>query len=520
MSLGRSPRQEDLLRSTRSACEARLGPKSIFRLLARDCHRLFPDDDFADLFSGRGRDCIPPRIVAVVMILQRLHGLSDREGVDAFAFDLRWKYAAGALDFDHPGFVHTVLVDMRERLRRSARPNRIFEASLAVAKEAGLVGRKRILDSTALYDAVATQDTVTMIRAAIRGLLRVLDASRQAEVRAVLERDDDYKGAGKPVCDWDDIAAREALVDALAQDGIAALSRLAGTPLDAKQNEAADLLSTVLGQDLERGDDGTFRIVRGVAPDRVISTVDPQARHGHKTASRGFDGYKAHVAVDGESEIIVATEVTAGNVGDGSATESLIGDELDAEKKAEGERAPLEVYGDASYGTADVVERLEDVGAQVNVKVQPASPPRAGLYSQDAFSIDTDAGTACCPAGVVVQLGRRSDGSGVADFRASCPTCPLRQRCTTSRVGRQLKIHPKYKTIARHRALQRSPEWRARYRATRPKVERKIGHLMRRKHGGRRARVRGCHKVGLDFAMLAAAANLARLAALGVVVAR
>ena len=91
------------------------------------------------------------------MVLQRLEGLSDREAVERFAFDLRWKYAAGGLDFDYPGFVHTVLVDMRARLRNSERPNRIFEAVLGIAKQAGLVGRNRVLDSTALYDAVATQ---------------------------------------------------------------------------------------------------------------------------------------------------------------------------------------------------------------------------------------------------------------------------------------------------------------------------------------------------------------------------
>jgi len=249
MSLGRSSDQEDLYRSTRAACEARLPETSVFRLLARDCHRLFPDEAFADLFSRIGRDSIPPRVVAVVMVLQRIHGLSDRDAVDAFAFDLRWKYAAGALDFDHRGFVHTVLVDMRARLRRSERPNRIFEAVLEVAKQAGLVGRKRVLDSTALYDAVATQDTVTMIRSAIRELLRVAGAGLSAEVRGVLKRDDDYVAAGKPRCDWEDATAREALIDALARDGHAALSLLDGRELPGEVKEAATLLATVLGQD-------------------------------------------------------------------------------------------------------------------------------------------------------------------------------------------------------------------------------------------------------------------------------
>lgn len=122
MSLGRCPDREDLYRSTRAVCEARLPATSIHRLLAREAHRLFPDDAFADLFADVGRRAVPPRIVAIVMVPQRLHGMSDREAVLPFAFDLRWKYAAGALDFDHPGFVHTVLVDMRERLRRWSGP--------------------------------------------------------------------------------------------------------------------------------------------------------------------------------------------------------------------------------------------------------------------------------------------------------------------------------------------------------------------------------------------------------------
>src|SRR6266700_3597475 len=139
MTLGRAPRQADLFRSTAGFCEPRVAAGSIYGLLHRECHRLFPDEMFADLFTDVGRRSVPPMIVAVVMVLQRIEGCSDREAVDRFAFDVRWKYAAGGLAFDHPGFVHTVLVDMRARLARSKRPNRI-------------------------YDAVATMDTVTLIR--------------------------------------------------------------------------------------------------------------------------------------------------------------------------------------------------------------------------------------------------------------------------------------------------------------------------------------------------------------------
>src|SRR5512143_913262 len=140
MTLGRAPQQADLWRSTAGFCEGRVAPGSIYGILHRECFTLFPDEMFADLFTEVGRRSVPPMIVAVVMVLQRIEGLSDREAVERFAFDARWKYAAGGLDFDYPGFVHTVLVDMRARLAASQRPNRIFEATLEVATAAGLVG--------------------------------------------------------------------------------------------------------------------------------------------------------------------------------------------------------------------------------------------------------------------------------------------------------------------------------------------------------------------------------------------
>ncbi|WP_051192801.1 IS1182 family transposase [Nocardia jiangxiensis] len=155
-------------------------------MLHRECGRLLPDELFADLFTDAGRRSVPPSIVAVVMVLQRIEGLSDREAVERFAFDARWKYAAGGLDFDYPGFVHTVLVDMRARLARSDRPNRIFDAVLEVARAAGLAGRRRVLDSTPLYDAVATMDTITLVRSAIRGVLAAADAELASALRGLV----------------------------------------------------------------------------------------------------------------------------------------------------------------------------------------------------------------------------------------------------------------------------------------------------------------------------------------------
>ena len=177
MTLGLAPRQGDLLCSTVNYCQGRVGEDSIYAVLHRECFNLFPDEMFADLCTDVGRRSVPPMIVAVVMVLQRIEGCSDREAVDRFSFDARWKYAAGGLDFDYPGFVHTVLVDMRARLARSEGPDRIFQTTLEVARAAGLVGGKRVLDSTPLYDAVATMDTVTLVRSAIRGLLKVADTA-------------------------------------------------------------------------------------------------------------------------------------------------------------------------------------------------------------------------------------------------------------------------------------------------------------------------------------------------------
>jgi hypothetical protein len=562
--LGRTPRQGDLFRSTVGFCEPRIAPISIYGLLHRECGRLFPDEMFADLFTDVGRRSVPPMIVAVVMVLQRIEGCSDREAVDRFCFDARWKYAAGGLDFDYPGFVHTVLVDMRARLAASAAPNRIFDAVLQVAEAAGLVGRRRVLDSTPIYDAVATMDTVTLVRSAIRGLLKAADAELERQLRAVLARDDDYTVAGKPVCDYDDPAARVEMVDALARDGAALLGVLDGREgLDKAVVQAGALLATVLGQDLDRDETGVFRIARRVAKDRVISTVDPQARHGHKTAARGFDGYKGHIGIDPDSEIITATAVSAGNAGDAAAAEELIGDLLDehtttipttttagvatsaevdgavaavaavagiavavaataAAVAGAGDAPAVDpatdracVFGDNAYGTGELQDRLDRAGIESKCKTQP--PVAAGgRFAKDRFDIDLDADTVRCPAGHTVSIVRDKDGAGTASFGAVCVGCPLREQCTTARAGRTISVGVHEAALAAARARQTDPDWIADYRATRPKVERKFGHLMRRKHGGRRARVRGTTKIAADFSLLAAAVNLARLAVLGV----
>ena len=536
MSLGLADRQQDLLDDVRWFCEESLPSNSIYSVLHRERDRLFPDEMFADLFSQRGRRSVPPSVVATVMVLQRLGGLSDREAVERYTFDTRWRFAAGVGGYgeDKWGkFAHTVLVDMRARLAASEAPQRIFVVTKAVASEAGLVGAKRVLDSTPLYDAVATMDTITLIRSAIRSLLRVADKELEGELRDVLTSDDDYATSAKPQIDWDDAEAREQLIDSRARDAFACLLLLEGRKLNAEVQEAAELLATVVGQDLEESEDGTYRIARRVAKDRVISTVDPEARHGHKSTSQSFDGYKGHLALDPDSEIITQTAVTAGNAGDASVAADLIDDLVDQEvapggaddASAGSEPEPSsadepaserpKVYGDASYGTGEFLHHLEKEGLDSGCKTQPANN-RDGLFPKSRFEIDLDTATVTCPAGLTAPIRPTADGGGIASFGGACAECPLRPECTQAARGRSIRMGPHERQLSEARQRQQDPDWAADYRATRPKVERKFGHLMRRRHGGRRARVRGQTKVDADFNLLAAAHNLARLAVLGI----
>ncbi|MGH8937773.1 MAG: transposase, partial [Actinomycetes bacterium] len=310
-------------------------------------------------------------------------------------------------------------------------------------------------------------DTVTMIRSAIRQLLAAADAALEAELRAVLRRDDDYRLGGKPVCDWDDPAAREALVADLATDALACLGILEGRSLGLEVAQAGELVATVVGQDLEAGDGGVFRIARKVARDRIISTVDPDARHGHKTSARGFDGYKGHVAVDPDSEIITDTVVTPGNAGDASVATDLIHDLLDDALSGDDDAAGAKVYGDSAYGTGEFQQRLADDDIASGCRTQPPSAP-GGLFAKDRFAVDLDLDTVTCPNEITVSIRRGSDGAGTACFAGACAQCPLRSQCTNAAAGRTIRVGVHEAALVQARARQADPGWQADYRATRP----------------------------------------------------
>ncbi len=509
MALGRAQNQRGF-QDPRDVLGERLRVGSLYRLLADHGQAMFGDDYFADLYSGspKGQPTVPARIVATVMVLQAFEGLSDREACDRLEADLRWQAAAG-VGVGHRAFHPTLLAGIRNRLRASARPGRLFEDTKVAARASGAMkGRARVLDATAVYDAVATQDTVTQLRAAIRKLLACLDqagSSLAAAVRQVLRRDDDYASPGKPPCDWDDPAAREALVDELVKDALAALAAVDGQQLPGSAADAAGLLALVAGQDVEPGGDGVFRIARKTAAGRVISTVDVQARHGHKSRNRRFDGYKAHLSVDPDSELIDQVTATAANVPDRDAVPGLLAGHAGADKP--------EIAGDSAYGGAATRAHLEQQGFTVTAKCPPARNA-AGRYSKDQFTIDLPDGTVTCPAGNTTTIITSARG-GRASFRPWCATCPLRTACTASARGRTISIHPHEAVLQRARALQRDPAWQERCKAARPVVERKISHFTRRAWGGRKARTRGLARVTTDLYARAGAINGARLAALG-----
>ena len=484
----------------------------VYALFAGQGDRMFAEDYFVDLYkdSKRGRPTVPARVLATVMLLQSHEGLSDRDAVTRVQVDLRWQAAAG-VHTGYEGFHPTVLVGMRNRLRASERPRRLFEDTRVAARQARAMGDKvRVLDSTPVFDAVATQDTVTQVRSAIRGVLRATDnADRElaTALRAVLRRDDAYATPGKPPCDWDDRAAREQLVDELVRDAIAASELLDGRVLDGALKEAAELLAIVSGQDIEEGHDGTFRIRRGVARDRLISTVDPEARHGRKSSSKTFDGYKAHLSVDPESELIDEVVVTPANAHDAEPVDELLEPTRDLDDKPA-------MMGDAAYGDGDTRERLAKEGREVIAKVPPASN-RGGRFSKDDFTVDTDAGSVTCPAGHTVPITPAEGGGGLARFRKLCASCPLLKQCTTARDGRTINIH-RHEAVMQHaRAEQKTRAWRETYTKTRPRVERKIADFVQSGWGSRRARVRGKERIQTDIDTRAAIVNWKRLSTLG-----
>jgi Transposase DDE domain/Transposase domain (DUF772) len=515
---GRADPQREIL-DVESVAGHLLPAGGVFAFLAGHRRELFPESMFADLFKPGGRPSIPAEQVASVIVLQTLNGLSDAEAVEALTFDLRWKAACG-LAITDAGFHPTTLTYWRTRLRRSARPNRIFDAVRAVVAETGVLTGKtrRALDSTILDDAVATQDTVTQMIAAIRRVAREVPGA--AQVIAQQCRAHDYTQPGKPRIAWDDEAARAELVHALVGDAHRVLGHLPEQELDARQAEAAALLALVAGQDVEPvegsdGRDGRWRIARRVTPDRVISTVDPEARHAHKTRSRRQDGYTAHLVVEPDTGIITDTALTP--AAGPAHSDATVGVELLLHEQADSveQTAPAagwEVLADSAYGTGEALAALQQAGHTPIIKPWPLRPAVEKGFTLDDFTVvepGDEPGVVICPNGHT----RPITANRSVSFGVLCRGCPLRARCTTSSSGRTLRLHPHDALLRGHRRRAQDPQFQATYRQHRPMVERSIAWLVA--GGNRRLRFHGTSANNLWLHHRVAGLNLRRLLNLG-----
>jgi IS5 family transposase len=519
---GESDRQRELL-DVESVAGHLLEPGSVFALLAEHRDRLFPAELFADLFpSRRGRPSIPGEVVASVIVLQALYGHSDREAVDALTFDLRWKAACGYA-IDAKGFDSSALTYWRRRLAASDRPQRLFEVVREVIAETGAVAGKqrRALDSTILDDAVARQDTITQLIAQIRRVGREVPGAKDlitvACTRLEALTGQGYEAPGKPGIAWEDETAREELVTVLVNDALALLAALDLEQITAaggKPAEAVALLALVAGQDVEPaegsdGTDGRWRIARKTAPDRVISTVDPESRHAHKTRERRQDGFKAHLVVEPSTGLTTVCELTKTN-GPENSDANVGAGLVVADPTIDGVR-DIEVLGDSAYATGEMLHVLNTKRWVPLLKPWPLKPAIEGGFTIDDFTHDYLTATVTCPAGQT----RKITKSRKVVFGIACDHCPLRPQCTTAKNGRTLNIHEHDLLQRQHRQRAADEGFQAVYRRHRPMVERSIAWLTR---GARRVPYRGIEKNNNWLHHRVAALNLRRLLAMGLTV--
>jgi IS5 family transposase len=393
----------------------------MFAFLAAHRRELFGDEDFADLFpSGRGRPPGLASVMASVMVLQALHDYSDAEAAEAARCDLRWKAVCG-FPLDHGGFDPSTLAYWRQRLAKSGRPHRISDAVRQVITGTGVLkGRRRAVDATILADAVATQDTITQLVAAIRRVARMVPGA--AELIASVCTGHDYSRPGKPQIDWDDPAAKDALVSALVNDAGALAAAFKDAELDEQAASAVALLALVAGQDVEpaEGSDGTggrWRIARKVAEDRVISVSDPEARRTRKSSEARRDGYRAHVSAEPGTALITDEQLTRAAGPDNS-------DAAVAAQMLAREAEEAEACGDSAYGTGALRAALAEAGHQAVIKPGPLKPAAGGGFTLDDFTAGETAAAVTCPAGITRPVtARRAVTSG-----AACRGCPLPRR--------------------------------------------------------------------------------------------
>lgn len=482
----------------------------LFVFLRRFRHLLFDEAFQAELAamyadSEKGRPPVPPALLALATILQAYTRVSDDEAIEATVMDRRWQLVLDCLDIEHAPFAKGTLVGFRSRLVAAGLDRRLIERTVALAassKGFGAGALRAALDSSPLWGAGRVEDTLNLMGHALRKALGVIAAGQgwgQADgIPIVAEQAGVPALAGSSLkaaldLDWDDPAtAQVALVQVLGY-----LERVEAFIADRYDQPsavaAAAVAAQVRDQDVEVGGSApTMR--RGVAKDRRISVEDAQMRHGRKTRSVRFDGYKRHIMRDLDSGLICAVGITPANL-----PEAAVTDDIDGDLAAGGYRL-AELHIDRAYLSSTMVRER---GPELRIYCKAWRVRNTtGHYTKAAFAIDFDTGQLTCPAGVSMPF---EPGKTVRFPKGTCATCPLRAACTTSASGRSISIHPDEALLAELRDYQATPAGRAKLRERIP-VEHALAHIGHWQ--GHRARYLGTRKNLFDLRRAAVVHNL------------
>src|ERR1035437_1729844 len=495
----------------------RVSPDSFYGRMGSLTGKLLRDDDLKEMYSAdNGRPSLPPSMMAGALMLQFYDDVSDGEAVERILYDLRWKVALN-LPLDYGGFDASSLSVFRARLVKYQQERYAFDRLLAVAREEGFLADKVTLlsDTTNAKGAGATQDTYTVLFRSIRKLLKAmgypLPGKRQgcsAEIEKLLATYVDQDRRAE--IDWSDPARRNAQLTTLVADSEAALELAVEQIDDPEIRSLGWMISKILGDDVERTPAGDCKSRKGVAPDRFISLVDPEMRHGRKSASKKFDGFKVSTSMDQASELILDIEDMPAPLRDGQ-------DLLPAIERVEEHvgvtvvRAIVDGAYDSGKNRTACAERPDDPIDLLSPMRRPTDPE----VDKSAFSMDDRAQTATCPKGQTVPASNiQTDPQGrtACTFvfeRTICQTCPWFTRCVRSQTtGRTVttSFYEAYLRAARQR--QQTDEFKQLYRL-RPRIEGKQAELV--SHGLRMTRYLGKPKRRLQRLWSATAVNLQRM---------